>query len=250
MVDLYLLIFIRFLVFLCPILVDACETRITNTPLDGLRCVTNGNTVVWLTAHPQCVWRCLRMKTCRYINYKTDSEKCELGLDECESLQPAAGVMVNVYGPTRHDCLQWVSAHGVGLVPVQIRGGYMYVARLGGDDAVPVGWFRTTLRDFYANMEGEFIGPVHDTDDNLEILTKNAACQVPWMSYTDGEPLPFGAVPGGRLPDGSATYVAKVTHHSNGEQLVGYYNSKSGLAFYEYYGTQTSTSMDILVLLW
>ena len=244
------LIYIRFSVFLCPILISACETRITNTPLDGLRCVTNGNYVVWLTTHPQCVWRCLRMKTCHYINHNSNTGQCELGLDQCESLQPAAGVLVNGYKPSSHGCLHWGSAHRVGLVPVQIAGGYRYVARLGGNDVIPVGSFRETLRDFYANMEGEVIGPVYDSDQNIEILTKNAACQVPWMSYTAGEPLPFGAVPGGRLPDGSATYVAKVAHHSDGEQLVGYYNSKSGLAFYEYYGTQTTTSMDILVLLW
>ena len=73
------------------------------------------------------------------------------------------------------------------------------------------------------------------------------AMTVPWMPYTAGEPLPFGAVIGGRLPDGSATYVAKVIHNS--DVVFSYYNSRSALAFYEYYGPQTATSMDILVLL-
>ena len=73
---------------------------------------------------------------------------------------------------------------------------------------------------------------------------KNTACQVLWKLYTAGDSLPFGAVSGGRLSDGSATYVAKLTQ-SNGEQIIVNYNSKSGLAFYEYYGIQTTTSMDI-----
>ena len=226
-----LLIFVAFMVCLRPILVNACETKLTTRPLEGFRCVTNGNTVLWVTTHPQCVWRCLQMKTCHYINHNSDTGQCELGLDECESLQPAAGVMVNGYRPSSHGCLHWGSALGAGLAPVQIMGGYRYVARFGGNDVIPVGSFTTTRRDFYANMEGEFIGPIYESDKNLEILTRNTACQVPWKPYTAGEPLPFGAVSGGRLTDGSAMYVAKLTH-SNGEQLIGYYNSKSGLAFY------------------
>ena len=68
-------------------------------------------------------------------------------------------------------------------------------------------------------------GPVTG-NQNFEILTKDAACPLPWMPYTAGEPLPSGAVTGGHLADRSVLYVAKIV--DNNYMFFGYYNPKEG----------------------
>ena len=99
--------------------VGVCKTRNIINRFHGLRCMTTANTAVWQTAHPQCVWRCLRMKTCRYINHNSATGQCELGLGQCESLQPAAGVLVNA-SPHLHrislllvDCMAWILTYSI-----------------------------------------------------------------------------------------------------------------------------------------
>ena len=225
----------------------ACDLSHTSSHLHGFRCVTIATTNVWQTAHPQCVWRCLWMKTCRYINHNSATGQCELGLGQCEYLQPAVGIMVNAFGPLQHDCIYWRSSKKPEGVPFRDKNGFRLLARLEGGH-VPTGSFNEIKREFWTNLEGEHIGPISEEDQDVEILIKEAACSVPWRPYTTGKPRPLRAVMGGRLPDGSTTYVAKVIH--NDEVVFCYHNSRSALAYYEFYGPQTATSMDILVLLW
>ena len=85
-------------------------------------------------------------------------------------------------------------------------------------------------QELWANREGVRISPVTG-NKNIEILTKGAACPLPWMPYMAGEPLPFGDVTGGHLADESALYVAKVAH--NNYLFFGYYNPIEGLAYFE-----------------
>ena len=202
---------------------------------------------IWLAARPQCVWRCLRMKSCRYINHNSDTGQCELGLGHCESLQTAAAVMVNAFGPPRDACLHWGSSKEPGLVPFQIRSG-VYVARAFSGDAVVIGQLFSGSGYYGANPNGTKIGPIYEANSDLEVLTKDAACPLPWMPYTAGETLPVGAVTGGRHGDGSETYVVKIMH-SNGQAYCGYYHPASALAYYETKGVHTASSMDVLVLL-
>ena len=224
---------------------NACQIRHANKPLAALRCVTSTTTEIRQIARPQCVWRCLRMKTCRYINYNFDSGHCELGFSECETLQPTPGVMVTVFGPPRHGCLHWGSSQESGFVPVEARDGVIYVARTLISDDVIIGNLFTNNGELWANRDGVRIGPITGTD--VEILTKDEACHLPWMPYTAGEPFPFGAVMGGRLADGSVIYVAKINNRDY--SFFGYYHPISVLAYYERSGAQTTTSMDLLVLL-
>ena len=221
----------------------ACEPRHTIRPLHGLRCLTTVSTAVWQTARPQCVWLCLHMKTCHYINYNAHAGQCELGLGQCKSLQPDIGIMVNAFGPLRLGCLHWGSKQKPGWEPVQEQNRGLYVARSASGDAVLIGKLNTKQNKLRANSEGAVIV----TDQDIEILLLDTACPFPWMPYMAGEPLPSGAVVGGHLADGTTTYVVKVTH--NGKANFGYYEPKSALAYYVYHGARMATSMDILVLL-
>ena len=225
----------------------ACETSNAIEPRHGLRCLTTASTSVWQTAHPQCVWRCLKTKTCHFINYDSDIGQCELGMGQCEFLQPAAGFMVNAFGPPRHDCLYWGSNQKSGWASVQERNGKIYLARIVSGDVVLIGKLNTQRNVFWGNKGGVRVGPLHVNDKNIEFLSKDPACPVPWMPYKAGEPLPVGAVTGGRLNDGSATYVAKIIHDGNAN--FGYYDPILSLAYYEWSGVRTATSMELFVLL-
>ena len=225
----------------------AYESRYTTRPIHGLRCQATARIDVWETARPQCVWRCLRMKTCRYINHKSDIGRCELGLGQCESLQQAAGYVVNAFGPPRHGCILWGSRQNSGWVPIQEKNGEIYVARIVYGDAVVIGKWNTGSELFRANMEGIKVGPINGIESDIEFLFKDADCPLAWMPYTAGEPLPFGSVTGGHLADGSVTYVVKITIPD--DVAFGYYDSNSALAYYKSHGLYVATSMDILVLI-
>ena len=237
-------LFIAFSTFLRSNLAAACELKHANKPLYGQQCVTSEPTEIWQAAHPQCVWRCLRAGACRYINHNSVTGQCELGFSQCQSLQPAAGVIVNVFGPPRQDCLRWGSDQGPGWVPIQERDGDLYVARTIINDSWFTGNFFVGSKELWANGEGVRIGPVTG-NKNIEVLTKNVICILHWLSYAAGEPLPYGAVTGGHLSDGSAVYVMKVI--DNNYPFFGYYNPKSALAYYEYGGARTTALMKILI---
>ena len=81
--------------------VNVCYVTYTKQPTAGHRCVASLNTelTLWQTDRSQCVRRCLKLKTCRYINYNYETRQCDVGLDKCESLVPAVGVAVSVFGP-------------------------------------------------------------------------------------------------------------------------------------------------------
>ena len=238
---------ISFLLNLHSILTTACEHGYTKNAFHGFQCGTALSKSVWQTAHPQCVWKCLGMRSCRYINHNSATGLCELGLGQCESLQPASAVMVNAFGPPRNACVHWGSSQEPGFVPVQVRPG-VYVARAISGDAVVIGKLSSWSGRFWANLDGMQIGPLNVANSDIEILTKDDTCPLPWMPYTAGETLPGGVVNGGRHGDGSDTYVVKVMH-SNGKAHSGYYHPASALAYYETNGVHTASSMDILVLL-
>ena len=110
----YLVLSLPLLTLLAP----ACEMRHTKDPLYGHRCISSSDVVVRQEDHRGCQWRCLRIQDCSYINHTPESDRCEIGLGQCESLAPAVGVMVNVYWSPRDVCLHWGSHQEVGRVAV------------------------------------------------------------------------------------------------------------------------------------
>ena len=161
---------------------------------------------------------------------------------------PTVGVAVSAFGPPRDTCVHWGSIQEHGRVPVEVQVRKVrYLARIKTQDTLLVGKNRPESGTFLANNEGESVDPIHESDQHIEFLTMDSACTLPWMPYTAGAILPNGAIGGGLLPDGSTTYVCKVTR---GARLVfGYYNTEEELPFYEWYSPRTKTSMDVLVLL-
>ena len=155
--------------------------------------------------------------------------------------------MVNAPGPPRDTCLQWGSSQEIRLAPLKIRSD-VYVGRAVIGDSVVIGNLYHRSGHFWANAEGIGISLMDGANSDVEILTKDVACPLPWMPYIAGETLPYGAVTGGRYADGSDTYVVKVMH-STGTPSWGYYHPASALAYYELWGALTASSMEILVIL-
>ena len=223
----------------------ACRNVYTGQANAGYRCVTNFRDELHQAKYPQCVWRCLLMNGCHYINHNSATDECELGLSHCESLIPDVGFMVRSLGPHRHDCLKWGSIEEPDRVTVGGRG--TCIARIRYNGSFLVGKFKKSRAQFRTSMEGH-----HDAIDGrveeLEFLTKNEACTLPWMSYTAGDTHPGGAVAGGHLADRSPIYVAKTTDVIN--TAIGYYDAKTRYGyFWMARKAHMFTSMKILVLI-
>ena len=232
--------------------IPACDVNYTNQPRYGYRCVTSSNTEVtlWQTDRPQCVWKCLKLKTCHYINHNYDTGQCDLGLNKCESLVPVTGISVSVFGPPRDNCVLWATGQESGRVSVelQFRGKVIHLARMTTNNILLIGKFIPATGTFWANNEGERVGPVRESDQDIELLLMDPACTLSWMPYMAGGLLPVGAISGGLLHDGSTTYVSKVTHDDR--LAFGYYSTEAELVYYELNGVHTKTSMEILALIW
>ena len=228
---------------------QACNYDVyAGQPIHEYRCISSDNSVISLlqTDRPQCVWNCLRLETCRYINHNYGTGQCDIGLAKCDSLAPMVDGTISAFGPHRKACLHWGSSKEAGKVPVEVQDWtVLYLARMMKDDTLVVGKYDTVTKTFFANNEG--IRVVDGTDEGIEFLTMDPTCSLLWMPYTAGNSLPAGLVSGGRLPDECTTYVCKVIQ--DGRLMFGYYNTESELAYYELAGVRMTTSMELLVLL-
>ena len=243
----YQVLFIVLKLFLAVHVIAACETRYTKEPLYEHRCVSGSEVVVHHVDRSRCQWQCLK-QNCSYTNYNPDSNQCEIGLGQCESLAPAAGVLVNVYWQPRAVCLHWGSYQEPRRVALW-GGSPRAVSRIKHGQALVVGKYVADPNDprMWANNQGERIGVSQGSGNVIEVLTTIDGCPLFWILFTGGNPLPNQAVVGGYLANGKATYVARVQYRNN--LACGYYNLDTKMAYYESGGARTSSTMEILVLI-
>ena len=235
---------------LSVISVATCDTRYTREPLYGHRCMAGSEAAVSQVDRPRCQWQCLR-QNCSYINYNPDSDQCEIGLGQCESLAPTAGVMVNVYWQPRDDCLHWASYQEPGRLAVGEGGRSVpsYAGRTKIGEAMVLGKFLAIPGSLHiwVNNQGSLLAISDGSGNGIEVLTTIAGCPLFWVPYTGGGPLPSGAVVGGYLTDGTATYVAR-KHHVT-DVAVGYYNTEIEMIYFASGEARTSRTMEVLVLI-
>ena len=246
----YVVIMVLYLVLSLPSLTlfaAACETMYTKHPLYGHRCKSSFDVVLHQADRTGCQWRCLKIPNCSFINYNPDSDQCEIGLGQCESLAPAIGVMVNVYWQPRDVCLHWGSYQEPGRVAFGASKNRP-AARIKRGEALVVGKYVADHNPrIFANNQGERIVAVQGSGNVIEVLTTIASCPLFWVRYTGGNPLPRGVVVGGYLANGKATYVARVQYST--ALTCGYYNPDTEMAYYEFRRTRTSSTMEILILI-
>ena len=157
-----------------------CETSYTKKPLYGFRCIGQVTTEVsiWQADRPQCVWRCSSMTTCHYIKHNPVTGQCEVGLERCEDLEPAPGIMVNVYGPPRQKCLHWGSKEEPGRVTIKWDGAKIVYLALTRTDPRPAS---------RASGGSEFFHTKNSVvDSSTEFITATRtfrSCVIEWLSY-------------------------------------------------------------------
>ena len=238
------------LTFLLAHFVASCDKRYTKALLYEHRCVSGSEVIVSPVDRPQCQWQCLKHK-CNYINYNPNSHQCEIGLGQCESLVSASGVMVNVYWQQRDVCLHWGSYQEPGRVAVGQAdlNPPRYAGRTKIGEAMVLGsfWENPNIH-IWVNNQGAMTHVDHTQGNVIEVLTTIAGCPLFWVPYTGGDPLPNGAVVGGYLSDGAATYIAR--KHYSTDIACGYYNTEMEKIYFASGAARTSSTMELLVLIW
>ena len=235
---------------LSVIFVATCETRYTKEPLYEHRCMSGSEVPVSNVDRLRCQWQCLR-QNCSYINYNPESDQCEIGLGQCESLVSAAGDLVNVYWQPRDNCLNWGSRQEPGCVAVGEggRSPSLYTGRTKIGEAMVLGSF-VAIPDslhIWVKNQGSML-PVRDGSRNgIEVLSTIVGCPLFWVPYIGGDHLPIGAVVGGYLPYGKAAYVAR--KHYVTDVAVGYYNTETEMIYFASGAARTSRTMEVLVLI-
>ena len=145
-------------------LINNCQTKHINNPIAKYRCVSesNGDANIWKTNLPRCVWKCLSMSACRYINHNQTADQCILGMGVCESLEPAPEFLIQSFGPAKDACLSWGSPDEPGRVPVQMHDevDITYVAHIFRTNALIPGKYITSGEAFWCSIEGGRTGPV------------------------------------------------------------------------------------------
>ena len=93
-----------------------CKTTFIKNEIAEYRCRSQSqhDTAVLKMNLPRCVWKCLSMSACRYINHNQTTHQCILGWGTCEILEPAPGFLVKAFGPATDACLSW--GHPINLV--------------------------------------------------------------------------------------------------------------------------------------
>ena len=229
--------------------IDGCHMKYITNETSGYRCNPYYGSDVgpWQMKLPQCVWKCLSISACHYINHKKGTDNCFIGLGACLSLEPAPGFFYEAFEPSNYSCLTWGSHDEPGRQRVQMHDGLemLYASRVAQNGNLIPGKYTTIGTGFWCSVEGERNGPWSLED--IQVLTMDSTCQLTWIHYTSGEQLPLGAVIGGHLADNTILYVARLDD-GNHQPAYGYYNPRSGIAHYEVNGAKTATTMYLLIL--
>ena len=245
-------VFIMSFMWYCISHSAACRIRFARQPLLGYRCVrddTSNQTTLFNTARAQCVWRCLS-GNCVVISYYRRLNNCELSMQLCDTVVPAADMSINIYSLHRKLCSKWVpkskfDGQKAIIFPQnpEIPWQKIAVARKEVDSAMFPG-----KHQLFSGFD--IIIAVDDNrivkDDIGEVLLVNSGCLFAWIPYSSLDKLPVGALVGGYDASKEPLHIARAVFE--GFYSIGYYKSSKSLAYFMIYGeARTSNIMDILV---
>ena len=228
----------------------------------GYRCITQNELYRSITDVPFYICRhiCAKSGDCSITNYNTVDNLCLISNDTCLFLQKDTDYQMNYISIRKRDsCIEWVSNFNFArAIPVisETCNQYgserpCYVGRHVSSSHILPGKYHR--RNLYAeNLWTVFNGPMGVTEA-MEILDVQPDCQVTWMPFTAGDPVPFNAVVGGYMEGGdSMLYVirAEVEHFGNMFTVFGYYFPEAERGYVEYVGVHVLTVMDMLILIW
>ena len=240
-----------------------CIVKYTNELFAGYRCITESE---YYRSIPDvhfymCRYICVTSGDCSITNYNTAEKLCLISNDPCIVLQEDTDYEVSYISSRKRDsCIQWVSNSDFALAaPVASMDCYIngaerpcYVGRRVSPDNILPGKYHRQYSHGEEGVWSVFEGEMY-TNGAMEILDIQADCQVTWMAFTAGDPVPVNAVAGGYLESGdSMLYVirGKVQYEGNMFTVFGYYDPAAERGYMEHYGVHIMSVMDMLILIW
>lgn len=225
----------------------ACHTSVAH---NNYYCQVLG---VLKSDYPQhlCTLDCLGSSQCLAINYNTSSQDCMLLPGLCAQLTAEDGMIFSFVTDHSVDgCLLWEN----------LSGGYRPMRSLlfhPEHSNLPVVRFTSggvTLFG-YGSWQYSFAVPasgVHEIEVDIasaDALTVHASCTTVWMPYKAKDPLPAGAFIGGHMDGRGDMYVIRFEIYDNQPLFIaGYYIEGEDFGYAPYVGAQTSSAMDIVVV--
>ena len=198
-----------------------------------------------LTALPPhiCTLECLRRQDCLFTNYNTAHKYCLLIDDKCMQWEVDNEFELRYLGLPRQKCVSWV--------PVAFFNPTLAVGYAGGTWAGRWKDALNTVPGKYVPSHGVIYVAMgdakHTYSDSIEVLQIHPECQVTWLDYTAGEPIPDGAVVGGSLATEAGTNLYVIRAQVAVDDQFGYYNPDTNLG-YVASPELRYTKMDIMIL--
>ena len=227
-------------------IVPAGGVKYTHRPMNGYYCASAYMTNYTAIGHQSCVAHCITNPHCWVLAYNSRAKYCLLGTLPCA--EAVAGDDFRMMTFRKHEnisCIQWVWSDGTSYpsrTVEQVHPLYQALARKPIQGEIYIGRSNPGLGKIFLARNG---AAANYRDYYLLVVSES--CSVAWVPYTAGMPLPRGTVEGGYLELFGATYCMRVWNTQAATYLYGYYAHSSGLGYYAYYGSKTTTQMDVLV---
>ena len=229
---------------------SSCQVSVTTKRLSQ-RCVTKNNTFIAQTRLDLhiCIMDCVRRTQCLGFNYDLSQKKCYPFDEQCQSLETDEKFEMTFMGILAELCLKWLPPSNtvistmVSMYRCHANGDYStcHVARLlYGPNTLP-GKFDGF--DVYSVLNG-----VKHYTGSREVLHVLPGCQVEWVTYNAGSPIPRWAVLGGYLANDSGSLLYVIRGVVYGYIVPGYYDSIKEEAYVDYDGPRRVDQIEMLIL--
>ena len=220
-----------------------CRSTDTMPPFDGMACQPFASRNITAIKPEFCSLACVQNQHCEATIYDKTSGVCMLMNDPCFSLEPYPN---HVYRSFKYECTKWVAPDGSYPAYWFIeKTSQSYVSRLARGGNIIIG---KKTNNFYS-IDPIDKSVVIDKNNSYELLVVDPSCSVAWVQHdsTSGQPLPRGALIGGKLADSNTPlYVAR--QNLTDRVLGGYYNPLNGKVWGEYYGANNDTLFEVMVV--
>ena len=253
----FLRIAIATLLHLCAFICgDNCNSKITRPALTGFRCVTKVyHNFTGIQAHT-CTYLCITRKECTIVNYNIQQNVCHLSNGPCIVLEADDAFQVKYLGLVyRSDCFRWrtsstfADSEMISSPNCHPTENICYLGRLVSSSNVLPGKYLHASGKVWTVFDGNEVNSV-DGSSTKEILDVRPGCQLTWMPFSTGDPIPVGAVEGGLLANNGAILYVMRGPAETYTGIFGYYDPKTPLGILPHKGTVTVTEMELLVVLW
>ena len=227
----------------------------TKLPLMGYRCVMDNPSDLLTFANtdtPQCVWRCLSLKTCVVVNHNGLVDTCELAMQRCDRLEAHPDFSVSVCGVDRSNCVHWISVtffdqqkavifpqggNGTSKIAVSriVRNTGVYPGEVIDIEPPRIRFLSTvavSATEYALSRTGQ-------------VLHLSPSCQPAWMPYSTINNHEAESVVGGRIANNEDVYAARA--HFGYIYTIGY-RPTIGLGYFVVGGKVNATADDLEML--